>query len=57
MRHKAKKQKRLCDAISFRVSPEQRRFLEKIAEEHNIGLCQAARSVLDEIMSQQGAIE
>ena len=38
---------RLCDAVSFRVSPKQRQFLEQVAEEKNIGLCEAARELLD----------
>ena len=38
---------RLCDAVSFRVSPKQRKCLEQVAEESNIGLCEAARLLLD----------
>jgi len=38
---------RLCDAVSFRVSPKQRMCLERVAEESNIGLCAAARLLLD----------
>ena len=39
---------RLTDAIAYRISASQRAFLEQIAEEKNIGLCEAARIVLDE---------
>lgn len=48
---------RLMDAVSFRVSPSQREFLEKIAEERNVGLCEAGRIVIDEAMARAGAIE
>jgi hypothetical protein len=47
---------RLMDAVSFRVSPAQRAFLEKIAEERNVGLCEAGRIVIDEAMARAGAI-
>jgi hypothetical protein len=46
---------RLCDAFSFRISAKQREFLEKMAEERNCGLCEAARSVLDDAMAHAGA--
>jgi hypothetical protein len=46
-----KKSERLMDAVSFRVSPAQRAFLERIAEEKNVGLCEAARSVLNDAMN------
>lgn len=48
---------RLMDAVSFRVSPSQRAFLEKIAEDKNVGLCEAGRIVIDEAMARAGAIE
>ena len=47
---------RLMDAVSFRVSPSQRAFLEKIAEDKNVGLCEAGRIVIDEAMARAGAI-
>lgn len=47
---------RLMDAISFRVSQTQRAFLEKIAEEKNVGLCEAARSVIDDAMARAGIV-
>jgi hypothetical protein len=53
MRVKRKRSERLMDAVSFRVSPSQRAFLEKIAEENKIGLCEAARSILDEAMEKR----
>ena len=46
---------RLMDAVSFRVSPSQRAFLEKIAEEKNVGLCEAGRIIIDEAMARAGA--
>ena len=45
---------RLCDAISFRVSPAQRAFLERIAEENNVGLCEAGRLVIDKVRNKDG---
>ncbi len=51
---KTKSDKRLCDAISFRVSPEQRAFLERIAEENNVGLCEAGRLVIDKVRNKEG---
>lgn len=48
---------RLCDAFSFRISAQQRAFLERIAEERNCGLCEAARSILDDAMVRAGADE
>ena len=45
---------RLTDAIAYRISASQRAFLERIAEEKNVGLCEAARIVLDEAMSKDG---
>lgn len=38
---------RLMDAISFRISHLQRSFLEKIAKEREICLCEACRMALD----------
>jgi hypothetical protein len=59
MRVKRRKRgmERLMDAVSFRVSPSQRAFLEKIAEEKNVGLCEAGRIVIDEAMAKAGATE
>ena len=54
--HRIKRDKRLCDAISFRVSQEQRAFLEMIAEERSVGLCEACRIVVDEAMVKSGSI-
>ena len=50
-----KREKRMCDAVSFRVLPEQRAFLEKIAKENNVGLCEAGRIVIDAAMARAGA--
>lgn len=49
-----KRETRLCDAISFRVSPEQRAFLEKTAEENNVGLCEAGRIIIDKVRTMEG---
>lgn len=38
---------RLTDALSFRTRIEQRIALEKFAEERKIGICEAARMLLD----------
>jgi hypothetical protein len=54
---RVKREKRLCDAISLRVSPDQRKFLEKIAEENNVGLCEAGRIVIDDVMARIGVKE
>ena len=45
---------RLTDAIAYRISASQRAFLERIAEEKNVGLCEAARIILDDAMSKTG---
>jgi hypothetical protein len=46
---------RLTDAIAYRITASQRAFLEQIAEEKNIGLCEAARVILDEVRMKAGA--
>jgi len=51
-----KRDQRLCDAISFRISPEQRTFLENIAEERSVGLCEACRIVVDEAMARRKGV-
>jgi len=48
---RVKRETRLCDAISLRVSQEMRAFLEKTAEEHNVGLCEAGRIIIGEAMA------
>jgi hypothetical protein len=45
---------RLTDAIAYRISASQRAFLERIAEEKNVGLCEAARIILDEAINKAG---
>jgi hypothetical protein len=52
-----KGKERLSDAITYRISASQRAFLEKLAEEKNIGLCEAARYVLDEVMTRATGAE
>jgi hypothetical protein len=51
-----RREKRLCDAISFRVSPEQREFLEQIAKEHNVGICEAGRIIIDKARCNPGGL-
>ena len=46
---------RLADVIAYRISASQRAFLERFAEERNMGVCEAARSFLDEAMAKAGA--
>lgn len=48
---------RLMDAVSFRVSPSQRAFMEKVAEKYNVGLCEAGRIILDEAIARAGGNE
>lgn len=38
---------RMRDAISYRVTDKQRSFLEKFAEERKMGLCAAARELMN----------
>lgn len=45
---------RLTDAIAYRISASQRAFLENMADEMNINLCEAARMLLDEGMKARG---
>ena len=47
---------RLTDAIAYRITASQRAFLEQIAEEKNVGVCEAARIVLDEARTKAGLI-
>jgi len=47
MSRKPKGQERMKDAISYRVTDRQRACLEKFAEERKIGICEAARELLD----------
>ena len=55
MRHLNQKgPERLTDAVTYRVTATQRAFLEKLADEKRIGLCEAARTVLDEAIARAG---
>jgi hypothetical protein len=45
---------RLTDAIAYRITASQRAFIEKIADEKNIGLGAAARVILDEAKTKAG---
>jgi len=54
-RRNQKNPERLNDAIAYRITATQRAFLEKVADEKNIGLGAAARFVLDEVRMKAGA--
>jgi len=54
-RRNQKGPERLTDAIAYRITASQRAFLEQVAEERNIGLCEAARFILDEVRMKAGA--
>lgn len=54
MSRKPIRQERMRDVISYRLTDTQRAFLERISEQKNIGLGEAARSILDEAMARQG---
>lgn len=41
---------RLKDAVSFRVTDRQRTFLEDLADENDVGLCEACRMAIDAAM-------
>lgn len=52
-----KGQARMRDSISYRVTDRQRAFLEKFAEERKVGICEAARELLDlGIKARAGAV-
>lgn len=40
--------------VAFRVTPAQREFLEKYAEDNDMGICKAARVCIDEKMKNEG---
>jgi len=54
-RRNQKNPERLNDVIAYRVTASQRAFLEKVAEEKNIGLGAAVRLVIDEVRMKAGA--
>lgn len=45
------RKERISEQLSFRVTKAQRAFLEKMSQEKNVGLCEAARMCLDDVMS------
>ncbi len=47
MTNEYKDKKRMRDAISYRVTDEQRASLERYAENRRLGLCEAARRLMD----------
>jgi hypothetical protein len=60
MRTKLRNQRgpeRLTDAIAYRVTASQRAFLERMADELNVNLCEAARAVIDEARQARGLME
>jgi hypothetical protein len=46
---------RLCDGLAFRATPSQRQFIEKLAEERSIPICEGIRLLIDEAMARVGA--
>jgi hypothetical protein len=50
------RKERLCDGLAFRTTPSQRKFIERIAEERNIPICEGIRLLIDEAMARAGAI-
>jgi len=46
---------RLCDGLAFRATPSQRKFIEKLAEERRIPICEGIRLLIDEAMARTGA--
>jgi hypothetical protein len=52
-----KHDKRMSEAFSLRLLPEQRIFLERYADAHKMGLGDAVRMAIDEAMGRAGAIE
>jgi len=57
-RHKSRQkyEKRMCEAFSLRLLPEQRAFLEDVSEQQRIGLGEAIREILDEAMKNRGIL-
>jgi len=55
-RHKSRQkyEKRMCEAFSLRLLPEQRAFLEDVSEQQRIGLGEAIREILDEAIRARG---
>ena len=45
---------RLCDGLAFRATPSQRQFIEKLAEDHSIPICEGIRLLIDEAMIRSG---
>jgi hypothetical protein len=53
---RGKRDTRLCDNLAFRITLSQRIFLERIASERGVSLCEGARLIIDEAMSKEGAL-
>jgi hypothetical protein len=47
---------RLCDGLAFRATPMQRQFIEKLAKERDIPMCEGIRQLIDEAMARVGAV-
>lgn len=47
---------RLTDVVSYRISASQRAYLEKVADERNIGLGDVARMILDNAMTREESL-
>lgn len=46
---------RLSDGVAIRTTPSQRKFLEKLSEDHKIPLGESIRLLIDEAMAKAGA--
>ena len=49
-----KGQPRMRDSISYRVTDGQRMALEKFAEDRKVGICEAARELMDAGIAAKG---
>jgi hypothetical protein len=45
---------RMTDALAFKVTPMHREAVERYAEQLNVGICEAARALLDEGIKARG---
>jgi hypothetical protein len=50
----SKGQTRMRDSISYRVTDGQRMALEKFAEDRKVGICEAARELMDAGIAAKG---
>jgi hypothetical protein len=48
---------RLLDSINFRINAQTRSYIEEIAESENVGLCEAARIVMQAGIEAQNKVK